>query len=628
MERINILDPLTANQIAAGEVVERPVSVVKELVENSIDAGSTRIQITLLEGGIKRIAVLDNGWGISYEDLSVAIKRHATSKLKTVQDLASLKTLGFRGEALPSMAAVSKMTITSRTKDSPVGYSLQVNGGEKGNVIEVGSPIGTKITIDDLFYNTPARKKFLKSPSAELAVISDLVGRIAMSRPEIAFELIHEKKTVLKTPGNNKLTQVIFSVYGSEVARNMKMVKHDSFPTIEGYVSVPLITRSSRHYYNFFLNGRLVKSQELTEAMEEAYHTRIPLKRYPIAVLFINISPDLFDVNVHPAKLEVKFKDVFPIKEALVESIKSTLNNPFASIPKIRKERFKQEPTLSQQVVFDSPKFEPYKDSNKDSNIATNEDTNAYDTQDIQDSIAVSNDSNDKEEKIVRELSRENEDQKDKQFTQNISDNQTNRYNPVEQNAFFSSLKVLGQIGGTYIIASGNDGLYIIDQHAAHERIRYEKIIQCFREQPSASSHLSIPVTIELTSEQTLWLIDNIVQLADLGFILEHFGNNTFLLRGVPKWHLEGNSQELLLDILEKLGSGCVTSLREVISEEKLFSLACKSAVKANKFLTDEDINFLLQQLDLAENPYTCPHGRPVIITITHEEIKKRFLRT
>jgi len=620
MERINILDPLTANQIAAGEVVERPVSVIKELVENSIDAGSTRIQITLFEGGIKKIIVLDNGWGISSSDLSVAIERHATSKLKTVQDLASLKTLGFRGEALPSIAAVSKMTIASRTKDSPVGYSIQVNGGMKGNVIEIGHPIGTKITIDDLFYNTPARKKFLKSPSTELANISDLVGRIAMSRPEIAFELIHEKKTILKTPGNNNLTQVIFSIYGSEVARNMKMVKHDSFPAIEGYVSIPLITRSSRHYYNFFLNGRLVKSQELTDALEEAYHTRIPSKRYPIAVLFINISPDLFDVNVHPAKLEVKFKDVLPIKEALIESIKSTLNNPVASIPQIKQKPVRQEPTLTQQVVFDHAKFEPYKDE-----TSTNEDTNSCYTKDIEgiiENISV------KEHNNIEELSRIYKDRENNQVSKDNSENQSSQFNHDNKNTFFSSLKILGQIGGTYIIASGNEGLYIIDQHAAHERIRYEKITNCFREQPSASSHLSVPVTIELTSEQTLWLIDNIVQLADLGFILEHFGNNTFLLRGGPRWHLEGNSQELLLDILEKLGSGFATSIREVISEEKLFSLACKSAVKANKFLTDKDINFLLQQLDLVENPYTCPHGRPLIITITHEEIKKRFLRT
>lgn len=614
MGKISILDPLTANQIAAGEVVERPVSVIKELVENSIDAGSTRIQITLLEGGTKRIIVLDNGWGISSEDLGLAIKRHATSKITTVQDLDSLKTLGFRGEALPSIAAVSKMTISSRTMDSPVGYSLQVNGGEKGNVIEIGSPIGTEITIDDLFYNTPARKKFLKSPSTELAGISDLVGRIAMSRPDIAFELIHEKKTIFKTPGNNNLTQVIFSVYGSEIARNMKMVKHDNFPSIGGYVSIPQITRSSRHYYNFFLNGRLVKSQELTDALEEAYHTRIPVKRYPITVLYINLSPDLFDVNVHPAKLEVKFRDVFPIKEALIESIKSTLNDPFVSIPQIRQKPVRQEPAPVQQEFFDHDNFEPYKKEN----ISANEDTNVYDAQGI----------NDHERQTLREISQITADSEDNLLSQDSSEKQSNQVSQGDQGRFFSSLKILGQTGGTYIVASGSNGLYIIDQHAAHERIRYEKIEQCFREQPSASSLLSVPVTIELTSEQTLWLVDNIIQLADLGFILEHFGNNTFLLRGVPRWHLEGNSQELLLDILEKLGSGPLTSIKEIISEEKLFSLACKSAIKANRFLTESDIIFLLQQLDLVKNPYTCPHGRPIIITITHEEIKKKFLRT
>lgn len=599
MGNISILDPLTANQIAAGEVVERPVSVIKELVENSVDAGSTRIKINLWEGGTKRIQVLDNGWGIPAEQLALSVERHATSKIKTVEDLNSLTTLGFRGEALPSIAAVSKMIVSSRTADSSAGFALQVTGGNKGDLVEIGCPVGTEITVDDLFFNTPARKKFLKSPSTELGAISDLVGRIAMSQPDIAFELMHEKKILLRTPGNGNLAQVIFSVYGNEIARNMKQVQHDLYPFIRGFVSIPQLTRSSRHHYNFFLNGRVVKSQELSEALEEAYYTRIPAKRYPIGIIHLELSPDLFDVNVHPAKLEVKFRDIYPIKEALIKAVEKTLEHPITSIPQMQKRTTNQEPEAVQQEVFRPETFDrkviPIKVP------PMNEAATGYALPKADEDRQMVN--------PVRPSSEPSEDEEESQ-------------------PFFSLLKVLGQIAGTYIIASGSEGLYIIDQHAAHERIRYEKIEKCFREQPSASNLLSVPITIELTAQQTLWLVDHILTLADLGFILEHFGDNTFLLRGVPRWHLEGDSQELLLDILEKLGSGSRDSMKEIISEEKLFSLACKSAVKGNSFLTDTDIHFLLHQLDLAKNPFTCPHGRPVIIALTHEEIKRKFLRT
>ena len=606
MGKINILDPLTANQIAAGEVVERPVSVVKELIENSIDAGSTRIKITLIEGGKKRIQVSDNGSGMSAGDLKTAVLRHATSKIKSVEDLTSLRSLGFRGEALPSIGAVSKMTVSSRTGDSPIGSSLQIIGGEEGNLSEIGCPVGTEITVDDLFFNTPARKKFLKSASAELSSISDLVGRMAMSRPDIAFELIHEKKTILRTPGNNNLDQVVFSVYGSEVLKNMKKIKHESFPSLKGLISSPQLTRSSRHYYNFFLNGRFIKSQELSAAVEEAYHTRIPQKRYPVVILYLEISPELFDVNVHPAKLEVKFQDVIPIKEAIITSINKGLHHPLASVPIIRERSGnREEAPVQQEEIF----------SRKNKIVYPNPNV-SYLEEKIKD--------NEKIEPLVAEnLVAENQ----VHHVSNPGD-RPDSTKTLGEESLFSSLKILGQIDGTYIIATGPDGLYIIDQHAAHERIRYEKIVKKFREQPSATMMLAVPVPVELTSEQKIWLIDNIIQLADIGFILEHFGHNTFLLRGVPRWHLEGNSQELLLDILEKLGSGVHGSIREILPEEKLFSLACKSAVKGNSYLTKTDIDYLLEQLKSAQNPYTCPHGRPIVISLTVEEIKRRFLRT
>jgi DNA mismatch repair protein MutL len=597
MNKINILDPLTANQIAAGEVVERPVSVVKELIENSIDAGSTRIQILLEEGGIKRIRVVDNGWGIEGEDLPRAIQRHATSKILSVDDLNSLRTLGFRGEALPSIAAISKMTLSSRTKEKAVGFSIQVKGNEISDLREIGTPVGTEIIVDDLFYNTPARKKFLKSPSGELGMVSDMVGRIAISRPDIAFELLHGKRTILKTPGNNNLSQVIFSVYGKEIARNLVQVEYKHGPIIRGYISTTQMTRTSRQYYNFYLNGRYIKSKELAEALEEGYYTRIPQKRFPIAIVFFEMDPSLFDANVHPAKLEIKFKDFLPVKEAFIYAINNALSDPKISIPQIRSNKNEDDVSLEQLKITHHYKIEPEKIERNQKEILL-EHTGLYhdQTEQVQDENCFS-------ETEATDL-------------------------PESTKPFFSLLKVLGQIEGTYIIASGEKGLYIIDQHAAHERIRYEKIKKMFLEQPSASAMLAVPITIEFSPRQTIWLINHIIELRELGFVLEHFGDHTFLLRGTPVWHIEGNSQELLFDILEKLGSDFSVRLKELINEEKLFSLACKSAVKGNNFITSSDISFLLQQLDLIDNPYTCPHGRPTMILLTHEEIKRRFLRT
>ncbi|MCR6545939.1 DNA mismatch repair endonuclease MutL [Dehalobacterium formicoaceticum] len=603
MRKINILDPLTANQIAAGEVVERPVSVVKELIENSIDAGSTRIKVYLEEGGTKRIQITDNGWGIEAQDLPTAVQRHATSKIISFDDLNSLSTLGFRGEALPSIAAVSKMTLSSRTEESPVGFSLQVEGDQISDLREIGSPVGTEIIVDNLFYNTPARKKFLKSPSNELGMVSEMVGRIAISRPDIAFELVHERRTLLKTPGNHNLSQVIFSVYGNEITRSLTKVEYKHGPLIRGYISNVQTTRSTRQYYNFYLNGRFIKSKDLSEALEEAYHTRIPQKRYPIAILFFEMAPELFDANVHPAKLEVKFKDFQPIKEALIHAIHNALNDPSVSIPQIKTNVKQDNKPAEQQEIFQKYSFDPEKMKQPPGEVVL-EQTGSYHDQAGNEQHKAS--FSDQEEPHISERQAESQ----------------------EIKPFFSSLKILGQIEGTYIIASGDEGLYIIDQHAAHERIRFEKIKKLFAEQPSASNMLAVPITIELTPRQTIWLINHIIQLGDLGFVLEHFGDRTFLLRGVPVWHIEGNSQELLLDILEKLGSDSPVRLKEIINEEKLFSLACKSAVKGNSFITSADITFLLEQLNRTDNPFTCPHGRPTLILLTHEEIKRRFLRT
>lgn len=591
MRRIKILDTKTANQIAAGEVVERPVSVVKELLENSLDAGSTRIIIDLLEGGKKQIRVTDNGWGMSFSDLSLAVQRHATSKIDTSADLYRLTTLGFRGEALPSIAAVSKLTICSRTAGNPAGFRIFILDGKPEEPVETGCPVGTTVIVDDLFDNTPARKKFLKSSSTELGYIADLVGRLAMSHPDVSFELIHDGKKQLYTPGGGNLAQAIHAVYGGEIARNMVKIQFSGEINISGFVSRPNLTRSSRHYYNFFLNGRLVKSTELGAILEEAFYTRIPAKRYLVAVIHFNISPELFDVNVHPAKLEVKFNDFSMIKEAFSQALQGVFFSSKEVVPQIdRKPESSKKPLAVQTEIV--PFFVSQE---KDPAPVLNFPVGHT-------GLRRENDPMPKEEK---------------NFSEVIPETGSN----------FPQIRVLGQLDGMYIVAAGPEGLYLIDQHAAHERIRYEEIKKKYWRDASASDILAVPLTVECTTQQVIWLVDNIIQLADLGFVLEHFGGNTFLLRGVPCWNQGGDSVELLFNIMEKLGSENRFFHLDQLVEEELFSMACKSAVKANRHLNESDINFLIRQLAFVENPYTCPHGRPVIIVLTKEEINKRFLR-
>jgi len=587
MSIIQILDSYTANQIAAGEVVERPVSVIKELLENAIDAGATRIKIHIWESGLKRIQVIDNGCGMTSDDLLLAIQRHATSKIKTVQDLETLNTLGFRGEALPSIAAVSKLRISSRIKGSTTGSEIYVMNGTVMSMGEVGCPEGTSITVDDLFFNTPARKKFLKSPSTELGHITDMVGRIALSKPDISFEINHDGKNIMTTPGKNDLIQTVFAIYGGEVARNVKAIDFSqNDKRIWGFLSRPSMTRSSRHYYNFFVNGRYVKSHELAGVLEEAFSTRIPEKKYPIAIVHFQIPQDSFDINVHPAKLEIKFRDFLPIRECFLEAMQSLFHDR------------KTELIPEYQMVSYPQK----------QNVAHNSGA--------EDKVLV------KEEPISINYV-------NNQLINNPMDELTKEPPPVgkEQKSFFTSLRIMGQLEGTYLVAANDKGLYIIDQHAAHERIQYEKIKAAFLSEPAAAMILAVPEVLELTPQQSLWLVDHIMKLTNLGFVLEHFGDNTFLLRGVPKWSRGGNSKELLLDLLEKLGKDGADLLPAEFVQDQLFVLACKSAVKANRFLTDTDIRYLLKQLDEIENPFSCPHGRPVVVKLSREEIRKLFLR-
>jgi DNA mismatch repair protein MutL len=627
MEKIHLLDSQTSNQIAAGEVVERPASVIKELMENAIDAGANRIKIKIFGHDLEKMQITDNGCGMNPKDLLQCVKRHATSKIKSIEDLDSLGTMGFRGEALPAIAAVSQMTIISRSGDMNTAYETTVVDGQPAKPQEVGAPPGTTIIVDKLFYNTPARKKFLKSPSWELGQISDLVGRLAMAYPHISFDLEQDGKQILRTSGNGQINQAVLAVYGQEVLAHMVELQWMQNILVHGLVSLPQLFRSSRHHYTFFVNNRWIRSKELSAAVNEAYHTILPAKRYPIVVIYLQVAPDFVDVNVHPSKMEVKFKDAQMVQNIVRDAIREALLKKEKALPSLGQIHYtKEDKAQSKSGIRTEEKDLLRQDSvsdallNKKPTQSANYSIKFHDKSpgSLHESLYSSVRFTDKKEDIpidpqIQPLSE----------SQAAASRQEDKRLDKKKDFHFSSLHPLGQVDGTYIVAAGDDCVYFIDQHAAHERILYEKIKAQARDMAVAVDQLAVPQTVELTHQEALWLTDDIIALTNMGFIIEHFGDNTFIIRGVPFWYQGSDAGLLMRAVIEKHGAR-----KESLREEELFLLACKSAVKANQHLTAADISALLQELDKCQNPHTCPHGRPVIIKIGLDEIRRTFLRS
>ncbi len=592
--KIRLLDSQTINQIAAGEVVERPSSVVKELVENAIDAGSTRIEVKVSGENNERIQVADNGYGIVAEDLLKAIQRHATSKISRVEDLQTLATLGFRGEALPSIAAVSYLTITSKTNDAVCGYAITIKDGVSSLPTEIGAPNGTVVTVERLFYNTPARKKFLKTPRYEFGLISDLMSKIILSHPQISFTLKHNNNTVLTNPSGS-IEQAFANIYGHDTIKQMITLEYTDGIVIHGLISLPALTRANRNGYCFFANNRWVKSKELSAAVDQAYYTLLPKHRYPLIVLFIEINSNCIDVNVHPAKTEIKFKDNQLIQNALTSAISTAMNKREQMVPHLVGLRELPPESIGgkSEVWHMEENKKPIKQIKYDQPLINNLFASKLMAQNSQDqtSTIVSSDKAD----------------------QPLSGKQL----------LYSSLSLLGQIEGTYIIATSDDGIYIIDQHAAHERILFEQIQAQVNNVEGNSIQLAVPVNFEVTYKEKLMLIDAILDLRQIGFIIEHFGNNSFVIRATPTWYQGTAPEQLLIDIIEELNQKNINQLRQ----EEIMLAACKKAVKANQYLSKQDINSLFCSLDKCQNPFTCPHGRPLSIKLTYQEIEKKFLR-
>ncbi len=626
--KIFLLDELTANKIAAGEVVERPASVVKELIENSIDAGSTRINISIVDGGLRDITISDNGSGMEPDDARLAFERHATSKIRTAEDLNHIETLGFRGEALASISAVSILDIKTKTKDNLAGTHVVIEGGKTVETSDVGCPDGTIIRVSDLFFNTPARKKHMKSHIVEAGNISDVVSKIAMAYPSISFQLTSNNRQIFKTTGNGNIQECIAEIYGADFAREMLYAAESKGNlSVLGYIGKPVLTRSSRSHQVIYINGRYVKDRLISEAVERAFHSMLMTGRHPVFVLHITTRPDIVDVNVHPAKTVVRIAEQSVIHDFVYNVIKETLsrNNLIADQPaKIQKtnnesQNVQQElniPRIVNTISEINPKLSIEKITTVPPEETVLHPNPQLEEANLQPNPQLEVTINLQPEKIPSSQPEETVILRTDKICEAAPDYIT-----------FPEIRPIGQIDSTYIIAQGlKGGMYVIDQHAAHERVLYEK----YMSRPdlySATHQLLIPETIQLTHQEAQVLIEKITVLADLGFVVEHFGSNSFLIRGVPAAAAKSSVKEIFLDLLDYFSHNRYTISGKMLEEKLIITAACKNAIKANQKLLLPEMETLIEQLSMARQPYTCPHGRPTIVSFSNYELQKKFKR-
>ncbi|PYZ93062.1 DNA mismatch repair endonuclease MutL [Salipaludibacillus keqinensis] len=621
MANILQLDEFLSNKIAAGEVVERPASVVKELVENAIDANSSNVRIDIEEGGLSSIRILDDGDGIEEDDLETAFYRHATSKIKYDQDLFRIKTLGFRGEALPSIASVSKLSLKTSTGGRE-GHELYLEGGHIKHRKTVSPRKGTEITVTELFYNTPARLKYLKTIHTELGHISDVVNRMALSHPEISFVLTHNRKTMLQTTGNGDLPRVIASIYGSTIAKKMVKIETETMDfKVEGYLAKPEVTRSNRSYMSTVLNGRYVKNYPLLRAIQEGYHTLLPIGKFPLVVLHITLNPILIDVNVHPSKLEVRISK----EHALQELITSTIRDVFKRIQLIpegpAKMNFQSPREKSEQMAFS---FDHTPQAAKNDEPYEIRETLIPQKQDEYHSYRETGNKDIHSSSDVLEP-----------YTKPLDNTPTSSPNeptPVEElnedepAGGVPILYPIGQLHGTYILAQNDEGLYMVDQHAAQERIKYEYFRDKLASTNKELQDLLVPLTFEFTLAEEELIKEHQEQLEAVGLFLEPFGTKTFVVRACPTWFPKGQEEETIEEMLEQLKKERVIKVGK-IREEAAILMSCKAAIKANRHLTRDEMFQLLETLRTCEDPYTCPHGRPILIHYSTYEIERMFKR-
>lgn len=606
---IVVLDEHTANQIAAGEVIERPASVVKELVENSIDAGATRVLVELEEGGRKLIRVTDNGRGMGREDAVLSLQRHATSKIRSAADLFAIGTLGFRGEALPSIASVSLLELVSTVEGDASGVRLRSEAGTIVDLEQVGAPKGTSITVRELFFNTPARLKFLKSSHTELNHIVDLIGKFALAYTNMSVRLTHGGRELLSAPSSGSLLNALVAVFGRDVAKELMPISFET-PAIKvsGYVSKPSLTRANRAQQMFFVNGRSIRSRTMTHAADESFRGLLTPSRYPVVVVFIDIDPALVDVNVHPTKAEVKFSREGDIHSAVYQAVKAALagsgampvvTGGQAAYGSVNQSQPRQEQLIQSQNV-DTTTFREAMIARAQPE-ANPEDPFSWSGQPLPaaESSSVANDA--AEVPVMDPIT-----------TEAVS---------------LERLKVIGQLDNTYMLVESDDGLLLIDQHVAHERVLFDQMVLSTEKESVEMQRLVVPATVSLGRRESLLVNQKLSDFKRAGFELEWFGKDSFVVRAVPASLADKDYLQVLRDMVDELVELTVTRHLIAKREQVLITASCKLAVKAGDPLSIEEMSRLLDDLLKTTNPFMCPHGRPIIVTIAKSEISRRFRR-
>lgn len=689
MPHIHVLDQVTIDKIAAGEVIERPASIVKELVENAIDAGATSVTVEIKDGGISLIRIMDNGCGIPHEEVRSAFLRHSTSKISSVEDLAHISSLGFRGEALSSIAAVTQTELITKIEEEELGTRYVIEGGKEISIEETGAPDGTTFLVRQLFYNVPARRKFLKTPMTEAGHVQDLLMHLALSHPEVAFIFLNNGQEKLRTSGSGKLKDVIYNVYGRDVAANLLDIDYEKGGLrITGYLGKPVITRGNRNFENFFVNGRYVKSPMISKSLEDAYRDFTMQHKFPFAVLHFHVDGEQIDVNVHPTKMELRFQRQQDVYNTVFEGVHRRLLEPEliqqAEVPDPVASDAKE--GAEARTAKESPfLLKPRTPGNVPAgarpvsrpavpDAGKHENSEASESPVVQPAAGVAARSGEKnaasqkskeevrdEDYFIRKMRERVMAYHNRASSAEVSDKsgiyrQEEQADRIREAAVYNAqpaeeavqpkpqqldlfeenflkrdvraeYKLIGQVFDTYWLVQYQDSLYIIDQHAAHERVLYERTLKGMKTREFTSQYLSPPIILSLSMQEAELLKENMDRFARIGFEIEPFGGEEYAVRAVPDNLFGIAKKELLMEMIDDLADGISSSMTPELIDEKVASMSCKAAVKGNNRLSAQEVDALIGELLTLDNPYHCPHGRPTIIAMTKRELEKKFKR-
>ena len=646
MANIQVLDQITIDKIAAGEVIERPSSIVKELVENAIDAKATAVTVEIKEGGISFIRITDNGCGIPKEEVPLAFLRHSTSKIRCVEDLSGISSLGFRGEALSSIAAISQVELITKTRESEFGTKYVIEGGQEKSLEDAGAPDGTTFLIHQIFYNTPARRKFLKTPMTEASHVNELMIRLALSHPEVSIQFINNGQKKLHTSGNGKLKDVIYHVFGRDIANNLLEVDEriDGIH-LTGFIGKPLVSRGNRNYENYYINGRYVKSNIIAKAIEDAYKDFTMQHKYPFTVLHFKMDGQDLDVNVHPTKMELRFSNQQEVYNFVYHALKNALTEkeliPRVELPEAKEVPKIPEPSIEKPMSLPNQRPSLEKPEIKDEAYfmkKMRERVESYHKQHSQAEVKDRTQIHREPMQIdrIREAANYARAQAKVEKSINPPKKVESSMESTQLNFFEEKLlskksmkeyKLIGQVFETYWLVEFQDQLYIIDQHAAHERILYEKTLRGMKDRNYTSQYLSPPIVLNLSMQEAELLRTHMDLFVGIGFEIEEFGGDSYAIRAVPDNLFSIAKKELLIEMLDNLSEEITSKEAPDMIAEKIASMSCKAAVKGNSRLSAAEVDTLIGELLELENPYHCPHGRPTIIAMTKRELEKKFKR-